>query len=254
MKREPLELEPLDEARWARIEEGIFDRLGEAADAVVQHPPLPRQGASQWLRRAAPVCGCIVLSCAAIFVTFVRSAEERSGRTAARAVDPVAERARVPYEPGEAELNTESIGEAWAPVRAESFDAGPRGLSQPPRSLAWSAPTFATSAPMEQMAPAPVPGQPSRHDAYEQAARLEASDPDGALARYRSLADGTDSWAAIALYADGRLALDRGDTDRAVRSLQEYVSRFTDGPNALDAENLLTKLATPAPAPAPAPR
>lgn len=73
---------------------------------------------------------------------------------------------------------------------------------------------------------------------YEHAARLEAQQPDRALAIYEQLARGNSAWAANALFAQARLSMDRGDRRAAKRLLQAYLRRFPDGANAIDAREL----------------
>jgi hypothetical protein len=123
--------------------------------------------------------------------------------------------------------------------------------SAPPRRVNASAQTsdVLQDSRVEGPAPEAPDGQSgsraraSSREAYEAASRLEASDPNAALARYRDLSRGTDPWAANALYAEGRLALERGDKARAERALQEYLARFPTGMNAMDARELLGRIA-----------
>lgn len=91
-----------------------------------------------------------------------------------------------------------------------------------------------------------LPGQPSKaavqqsdQDLYEKAAGLEASNPDAAAAIYRELAKGNGPWAANALFAHGRLELERGHREAAVELLQTYLREYPQGPNAPDARLLL---------------
>jgi TolA-binding protein len=77
---------------------------------------------------------------------------------------------------------------------------------------------------------------------FEQATRLERSDPERASRLYRSLESGTDSWAQNALYARGRLAASRGNRAEARRLLQRYLDRFPRGSNAADARAVLERL------------
>ena len=74
------------------------------------------------------------------------------------------------------------------------------------------------------------------------AARVEANDPAQAIALYRSLEIGTDSWAQNALFAHGRLEASRGNKADARRLLVEYLSRFPRGANADDARTVLNRL------------
>jgi len=76
---------------------------------------------------------------------------------------------------------------------------------------------------------------------YERLVALEARDPERALTGYLELSRGGSKWAAVALYAAGRLAADRGDR-RAETLLTIYLRRFPSGANADDARNLLERL------------
>lgn len=78
---------------------------------------------------------------------------------------------------------------------------------------------------------------------YEEAAGLEAAAPDTALDIYRELAKGSGPWAANALFAQGRLALERGDREAARATLRDYLQRYPDGLNAADAKELLRQAA-----------
>jgi hypothetical protein len=122
------------------------------------------------------------------------------------------------------------------PVRA-----GSRWSSR--ATVVTTAPTEAPSAPSP---PAPdrshPPSEPSEQQRYEAAARLEASDPDAALAGYRDLARGRSAWAGNALYAVARLAHERGDRDGARRAANDYLRRFPRGANVADARALLSRI------------
>ena len=67
-------------------------------------------------------------------------------------------------------------------------------------------------------------------------------DDDRRAAIYRELSRGSGSWAANALYAHGRLELDRGRSRTAEKLLREYLARFESGANATDARRLLGDL------------
>lgn len=95
---------------------------------------------------------------------------------------------------------------------------------------------------------APLPGAPptapqvDREGAeYNRLTALEATSPGEALAGYQALARGTSRWAAPALYAAARLAVDRHDP-RAETLLGIYLQRFPTGANAADARQLLARL------------
>lgn len=82
---------------------------------------------------------------------------------------------------------------------------------------------------------------------FEQASRLEQTDPAGARARYRKLSETSGPWAANALYAEARLLLDQGRVDAANRLLRRYLARYPSGANAPDVRQLLAKQSTPDP-------
>jgi hypothetical protein len=81
--------------------------------------------------------------------------------------------------------------------------------------------------------------EPHARERYERAARLEGSDPGQAEALYSALARGRGVWSAHALFALGRLELERGQTARGRATLRRYLARHPGGPNAEDARRLL---------------
>ena len=126
-------------------------------------------------------------------------------------------------------------GSAQAPSTSR-ISAAPKPPSS--SSLPSASPLPSTAAPAASHAVPVVSAQ----DRYERAARLEASDPNGAIALYRGLAAGADVWASNALFAHGRLEADRGRRDSARTLLRAYLERFPSGPNAEDARRLLDRL------------
>ncbi len=76
---------------------------------------------------------------------------------------------------------------------------------------------------------------------FDEAARLEAADPDRAVTLYRGLAAGSGAWGANALYAAARLENERGHREESRRLLAEYLQRFPTGANVEDAEDLLAR-------------
>lgn len=76
---------------------------------------------------------------------------------------------------------------------------------------------------------------------FERAAALERTSPEVAISLYRGLETGTDSWAANALFAHGRLELARGNRAEGRRLLERYLARFPRGGNSGDAEALLRR-------------
>ena len=81
-----------------------------------------------------------------------------------------------------------------------------------------------------------------RERAWYRYTALEVKDPSAAFAGYLDLARGTDTWAANSLYSAGRLAVDRGEAERANTLLHAYLRRFPRGANATDARQLLDRL------------
>jgi hypothetical protein len=112
---------------------------------------------------------------------------------------------------------------------------GPRVAASPPDS---PVPT-ASSAVL-------LPPGRSSQELFEEAARIEVSDPIRAIRIYRQLAAQHDArgepWAANALFARGRLLAALGAPVEARATLSEYLSRFPRGPNAEDARLLLDRL------------
>jgi hypothetical protein len=100
--------------------------------------------------------------------------------------------------------------------------------------------TFPTSAPDDVTPPAPPP--PSPQQLFEQASKLERSDPGRALAIYRQLASQGGAWGMNALFAAGRLEFDRGNRGAARQLLGDYLARYPRGPNAADARALLDRM------------
>jgi len=73
---------------------------------------------------------------------------------------------------------------------------------------------------------------------FNRLAALESRDPATALAGYLELSRTNGKWAAVGLYAAGRLAMDLHDP-RAPTFLKIYLRRFPKGKNADDARKLL---------------
>lgn len=78
-------------------------------------------------------------------------------------------------------------------------------------------------------------------DDFEQASRLERTDPTRARALYSKLSAGGGPWAANALYAEGRLLHDQGRESEAQSVLRRYLQRYPSGANAPDVKKLLSK-------------
>src|SRR5262249_27160970 len=105
-----------------------------------------------------------------------------------------------------------------------SSGAGPRKGATRAGGSAHSTPASATakadgaSAAFDREGESNSPGRTSQ-EVYETAARLEVNDAAKALALYRSLESGQDSWAQNALFAHGRLEATRGNHAEARRVL-----------------------------------
>jgi hypothetical protein len=145
-----------------------------------------------------------------------------------------------------------TAGQEWTSAAAAS---APRPLSSEPSEelVSPDSPAGAVSgrhAPARQKLAPPAAPSSGRADAamastqarFEQAARLERSDPARALALYASVQRGADSWAQHALFAQGRLQAARGNKAEARRLLQQYVTRFPQGANGDDARLLLDQM------------
>ena len=156
-----------------------------------------------------------------------------------------------------------SSGDREAAARDSASSGAAAAPSEPPLAVpavmvpAPPAPSETRTKPRKERAPAveapePEPEEvdddlsgprgPTTKEQFEEAARLERSDPEQALRSYRTLARGTGPWAANALYAEARLSFDRGDQRRAKKRLAEYLRRFPGGANAADARALLDRM------------
>jgi hypothetical protein len=168
----------------------------------------------------------------------------------------IGETARVAVDHGVVEVTT---GERTSRVAAgQEWTSAAAGERKPPSaqpnegSDSPESPEAAVSARPAPVRPKPAAATASagRADAasvsnqarFEQAARLERSDPARALALYASVQRGTDSWARHALFAQGRLEAARGNKAEARRLLQQYVTRFPHGANGDDARLLLDQM------------
>ena len=126
-------------------------------------------------------------------------------------------------------------GERWGgepgPEPSGAPDTGPTTTASAP-SAAPASPRPARSAPVG----------PTDQQLYEEAAKLEARDPDAAIASYQKLAAKQGPWSANALFAAGRLAAERKQSARARGLLEDYLRRYPAGANAEDARSLLAGL------------
>jgi hypothetical protein len=90
-------------------------------------------------------------------------------------------------------------------------------------------------------APRPQELDGSARELYERAARIEGTHPDEASALYFELSQGRDTWAENAMFALGRLELERGQTERGRATLNRYLTLHPKGRNADDARRLLSQ-------------
>jgi FecR protein len=164
------------------------------------------------------------------------------------------EAARVAVEEGVVEVEAAgrvsrvAAGQVWpaAPAdAASSLLAEPLGSARAEPAASGLAPREASRA--RAARPAAVGGTSSESESstqrrFEQAARLERSDPARALALYRSIGSGADSWAQNAHFAQGRLEAARGSRAEARRVLTAYLARYPQGANADDARAVLERL------------
>jgi hypothetical protein len=111
----------------------------------------------------------------------------------------------------------------------EVQSAGPKTVTPEPQ------PTSRDASP-------PQTAATDRQKRFEQAALLEAGDPEQALRLYRGLAAEGGRWGENALYAMGRLEMERGRRAAAARILSNYLARHPQGGNASDARALLERL------------
>jgi hypothetical protein len=135
-------------------------------------------------------------------------------------------------------------GQHWAGEDAPAPEATPQQVAvQPAPPASARAPDIAeptTNAIERNAQDAPARAERQRRR-FEQAAAHEASDPERALRIYRGLAAEQGAWAANALYAMGRLEMDRGHAQTARRLLQRYIDEYPNGANAADARALVAR-------------
>jgi hypothetical protein len=138
---------------------------------------------------------------------------------------------------------TSAVASAPRPLSSEPSDGPASSASAagavPGRQAAVRQKIAATGAASSGRADAASASTQAR---FEEAARLERSDPARALALYASVQRGADSWAQHALFAQGRLQAARGNKAEARRLLQQYVTRFPQGANGDDARLLLDQM------------
>jgi hypothetical protein len=134
----------------------------------------------------------------------------------------------VRVERGQSQLAVLGPGQMWSSRKVE--DVPKRPVRNAARAVGSSKPT----------ATGRVPPATARQR-FEEAARLEPTNPDAALALYRGLAASGGAWAATALFAEARLELQEGRPERARGLLERYLRQYPDGANASDAKRLLAE-------------
>ena len=77
---------------------------------------------------------------------------------------------------------------------------------------------------------------------FQRASALEARDPARAARMYADISRRGGRWSGAALFARGRLEMDRGNRDTAQMLLRRYLRRHPDGLNARDAREMLNRL------------
>jgi hypothetical protein len=113
--------------------------------------------------------------------------------------------------------------------------------STAPTPIATSAEPLASEPPRVHAAPSASAELPPQRE-FEIAAGLEKSDPDRAAATYDKLVKRGGSWGENALYAEGRLEIDRGHVAHGRQLLQTYLTQHPQGANAGDARALLDRV------------
>ena len=131
-----------------------------------------------------------------------------------------------------------AAGSVWPQPAAPT---PPPALDQPPRAPA----RRVKPPPAEHRPDAPVAAPPlGDKDRYQRAQSLERADPEQARAIYRDLVRRGGVWAPMALYAHALLEERTGHRDAARKLLQQYLARYPDGLNAVDARELLNDSAS----------
>jgi hypothetical protein len=147
--------------------------------------------------------------------------------------------------------------ESWSSERPEAVSPLKTAAITQPQPPPEPEPELAPSKLQPKITPKPEPKKPEpkpeprpepkpealedERTKYERLTALEKRDPSAAMAGYLELSQRSGAWAANALYAAGRLAVDRRDP-RAKTLLTVYVRRFPAGPNVADARALLARL------------
>lgn len=127
-----------------------------------------------------------------------------------------------------------TAGQSWTPSAiTASVSPPPPARIESPTEVVIPQPTTETPDSTEPRLH-PAPREPTRREAFALAQQLESKDVQKAARAYRSIASGSDSWAALALYSLAELQAS-SDAKQALRSLDELARRFPNGANTEDA-------------------
>ncbi len=126
-----------------------------------------------------------------------------------------------------------TAGQSWTPsvITADVSPPPPAPIESPNEVVS---PQPATETPHTTEPRPQPPKELTRREAFSQAQVLESKDAQKAARAYRSIASGSDSWAALALYSLAELQAGN-DVTQALKSLDELARRFPRGANAEDA-------------------
>jgi ferric-dicitrate binding protein FerR (iron transport regulator) len=137
---------------------------------------------------------------------------------------------------------TLGAGAVWTSAEPVIVEALERAVPAPSAEAPEVASAPHSSAPLHQ----PVrrrnhPHESGMRELYERAARIEGTHPDEASALYFELSQGRGTWAENALFALGRLELERGQRERGRSTLSHYLQLHPRGRNVEDARRLLAQ-------------
>jgi hypothetical protein len=275
-------IEPLSSAAWARIEARLFDAAQPSAAPTGSSPRTWRTlwpvaaaavlliglgGALLWRAGAVPqqqryVSGdqprlvtlpgaTVRLEPGSVLQVDADAAAVRCRIEAGAGLFQVASRPHdQPFAVLAGDVRVEVVGTVFRVARAaeqvsvETFEGVVRvsaaGLNTlVARGERWPSALAPPPAVSEQQPPPKAAGAQAD---FDEAVGCENSDPAHALRLYADLSAGSGPWATNALFALGRLQLERGARTEARRTLQLYLQRYPDGANAVDARALLQGL------------
>ncbi len=126
-------------------------------------------------------------------------------------------------------------------IDESEIDMEPTRVPRRPKTKPTTAPKTEITTTQPETAKPQETGKPDPDRAkFERLATLEKKNPTAAMTGYLELSQSSGRWAANALYAAARLAVDRSDP-RAKTLLTVYLKRFPSGANADDARELLAR-------------